>query len=230
MLEASNKELKQYAYIIAHDLKEPLRNINSFTNLLSKYNQALFTDDSKEFMKIIEQNTAMMSKKLDDLLGYVAIKLNPPELELVDTENLFYKVLNVLQRELQDGKITLEVGKMINLYVVPAQMRMLFYHLIKNAIQYLDLSKDFHMIKISSVQQEDIIEYCIEDNGIGINTSYQKKIFMIFKQLERYGNGGTGIGLAICEKIVRLYNGQIRVESEEGIGTKVYFTMKQLES
>ena len=159
MLEASNKELKQYAYIIAHDLKEPLRNINSFTNLLSKYNQALFTDDSKEFMKIIEQNTAMMSKKLDDLLGYVAIKLNPPELELVDTENLFYKVLNVLQRELQDGKITLEVGKMINLYVVPAQMRMLFYHLIKNAIQYLDLSKDFHMIKISSVQQEDIIEY-----------------------------------------------------------------------
>lgn len=159
MLEASNKELKQYAYIIANDLKEPLRNINSFTNLLSKYNQALFTDDSKEFMKIIEQNTAMMSNNIDDLLGYVAIKLDPSELELVDTENLVYKVLNVLQRELQDGKIILEAGKMINLYVVPAQMRMLFYHLIKNAIQYLDISKGLHTIKISSVKQEDMIEY-----------------------------------------------------------------------
>jgi len=230
LLEASNTELKQYAYIIAHDLKEPLRNINSFTNLLSKYNQALFTDDSKEFMKIIEQNAAMMSKKLDDLLGYVAIKLDVEKLELMDIENLVYKVLNVLQRELQDSRIMLEVGKMINLYVVPAQMRLVFYHLIKNSIQYLDPNKDFHTINISSIQRGDMVEYCIEDNGIGIASAYHKKIFMIFKQLERYGNGGTGIGLAICEKIVRLYDGQIRVESEVGIGTKVYFSMKQLEN
>jgi len=230
LLEASNKELKQYAYIIAHDLKEPLRNINSFTNLLGKYSQENLSEDSKEFMSIIEQNAEMMSKKLDDLLGYVAIKLDPTLLQLVDVENLVYKVLNVLQRELQDHKIMLELGKMINLFVIPAQLRMLFYHLIKNAIQYLDPEKDFHSINISSVQNGDLIEYCVEDNGIGINSAYHKKIFMIFKQIERYGNGGTGIGLAVCEKIVRLYNGQIRVESKLGAGTKVIFTMKQLKS
>ncbi len=229
MLEASNKELQQYAYIIAHDLKEPLRNINSFTSLLAKYNQSLFSDNSQEFMKIIEQNTTMMSKKLDDLLGYVAIKLDPDQLELVDVENLMYKVLNVLQRELQDSKIILQVINLDNLFVVHAQMRMIFYHLIKNAIQYLDPTKGFHTINISSTDQDDMIEYCIEDNGIGIKASYHKKIFMIFKQVERYGNGGTGIGLAICEKIVRLYGGQIRVESELGIGTKVYFTMNKME-
>jgi len=230
LLEASNKELKQYAYIIAHDLKEPLRNINSFTNLLGKYSQENLSEDSKEFMSIIEQNAEMMSKKLDDLLGYVAIKLDPTLLQLADVENLVYKVLNFLQRELQDHKIMLELGKMINLFVIPAQLRMLFYHLIKNAIQYLDPEKDFHSINISSVQNGDLIEYCVEDNGIGINSAYHKKIFMIFKQIERYGNGGTGIGLAVCEKIVRLYNGQIRVESKLGAGTKVIFTMKQLKS
>ncbi|MBT8221422.1 MAG: tetratricopeptide repeat protein [Bacteroidia bacterium] len=230
LLEESNKELKQYAYIIAHDLKEPLRNINSFTNLLAKFNRDQFTDDSKEFMKIVEQNASVMSQKLDDLLGYVALKMDPEKLELVDVEVLVYKVLNVLQRELNDNKMMLQIDKLPNLYITPSHLRLLFYHLIKNAIEYIDETKDFHSININCTDKSDHLEFCIEDNGIGISKAYHKKIFMIFKQLSKNYARGTGIGLAICEKIVRLYQGKIWVESKEKEGTKVFFTIKKFES
>lgn len=228
LLESSNNELKQYAYIIAHDLKEPMRNINSFTNLLSRHNADSFSDECKEFMKIVEQNATKMNSKLDDLLSYVSIKLDKSKLALLDTENVIYKVLNVLQRELQDSKIILDIGLLHNLYMVPNQMSLLFYHLIKNAIQCQDMNKDFHTIKISSILKDGLIEYCIHDNGVGVQKRNLEKVFHIFKQMEVNNKrpDGTGIGLAMCSKIVRLYDGSMRIESTLGVETKVFFTIK----
>lgn len=225
-LEKSNKELQQYAYIVAHDLKEPLRNISSFATLLERRYTKKLDDTAKEFMGYIVKNTIHMDSLLTDLLNYSSLgKSNT--YKQCKIENIIENVQLNLRTLLQQSQAKIVVGKMPILKVNPAHFTQLFQNLIQNAIKFR--SQKPCIIKIEAVIQKDHqqnkVVFSVKDNGIGIAKDYQKQIFQIFKRLDRHKYEGTGIGLAICEKIVKIYEGKIWLTSAEGKGSIFYFSL-----
>ncbi|RUA34144.1 MAG: hypothetical protein DSY77_06635 [Bacteroidetes bacterium] len=224
-LEKSNQELEQFAYIASHDLQEPLRMVSSFmTQLKNKYEGQL-DDKAQTYINFAVDGAHRMRQIIIDLLEYSRAGTQKVELQKLDLNDEVAEVLSLLHSSINKKNIDLEIDELPEIYYSKTAIRQLFHNLIGNAIKYS--SKDAKpKIEISFKETKHKYQFKISDNGIGIDSKYHEKIFLIFQRLHSKSDySGTGLGLAICKKIVEKYGGTIWVESQLGIGSSFYFTL-----
>lgn len=224
-LEASNAELEQFAYVASHDLQEPLRMVASYAQLLFRRNENKLDDDSKEFIDFLVDGAKRMQNLIDDLLSYSRVGKHEKAFDTVNTEEVLKRVLMTLGMQIEEHHVKVSYDKLPAVSADDVQLGQLFQNLIVNAIKFR--SKRQPSVHIAAEVKENEVVFSVRDNGIGIQPEYQKRIFDIFQRLHsREEYPGTGIGLAICKKIVERHGGSIWVESEPEKGTVFYFSIK----
>ena len=223
-LELKNKELEQFAYVASHDLQEPLRTVMGFVQLLKRNYQDKFDEKANKHLQFISEATIRMSQLIKALLDYSRIGRNR-ELSEVDCNVLVRQILEDLAAQFTDTQAECLIHPLPILPGFEVELRVLFQNLISNAIKFRQKEIRPH-IEISAIRKEEYWEFCVSDNGIGIEDRHKEKIFVIFQRLHaRDTYEGTGIGLAHCQKIVDLHGGKIWVESQPGIGSQFFFTI-----
>ncbi|MBZ9731001.1 PAS domain S-box protein [Salegentibacter sp. JZCK2] len=224
-LALSNKELEQFAYIASHDLQEPLRMVTSFlSQLKKKYNHKL-DEKAQQYIYFAHDGATRMRQIILDLLEYSRVGRLEHTVTVVNIEDLVSEVLSLQKKCIEEKKAEIIIDQLPTLKVEEPLLRQLFSNLIGNALKYY--SKDRPpKIKVSALEKDKYWEFRISDNGIGIEKEFTEKIFVIFQRLhQREEYEGTGIGLAICKKIVENFGGEIWVDSEYGKGSSFYFTI-----
>lgn len=223
-LEASNKELEQFAYIASHDLQEPLRSIYSFTELLARRYKGRFDPDADKFIDYIENGTKRMQLMIDDLLALSRVETRGKEFLPTNVSDALNDVSKNLHSMIERNNAVITINDMPIIDADSSQLIQLFQNLIDNAIKFR--REEPPNIHISAKKVENEYIFSIQDNGIGINEKDFKKLFKAFSRLHsRDKYPGTGIGLVICKKIVERHKGRIWLESKPGYGSTFYFTI-----
>ncbi len=223
-LERSNRDLEQFAYVASHDLQEPLRMIVSYVQLLERRYREKFDENAKDFMGFITEGTQRMQLLIRDLLEFSRVTSQSKEFEIIDLNEILKIVLKNLKIAIEENNVKIQYSNLPDVLGDNTQLIQLFQNLIYNAIKF---KKDAHPeIEVSAVHNESNWLISVKDNGIGIADEYKEKIFIIFQRLHDRGKyQGTGIGLAVCKRIVERHGGKIWVESELGKGSTFYFTL-----
>lgn len=224
-LRIANDDLNQFAFSASHDLQEPLRILSVYSQLLCRRYDSKLDDKGLEYLEFIADGAKRMEMLIRDLLAFIqAINIDPAELEPVDACVVLQKALANLKRSIVESQAEVCYGDLPRLRVGETHLLQLFQNIIGNAIKYR--GKDKPLIQVDAVQANGRWELSIQDNGIGIAPEHQTQIFGLFKRLhQREQYHGTGIGLAICQKIVEKYGGRIWVESTGGPGSTFRFTL-----
>jgi signal transduction histidine kinase len=231
-LRRSNNELEHFAYAASHDMKEPIRMVSNFVQLLDKHYGEQLGENGKRYVKFAVDGVSRMSGLIQNLLEYATLGKAEMKFEKANLNEVVKDKLQDLQHFIKDRN-----GQMIiesvpeEIICEPEQVGMLFYNLIGNGFKFN--KSDQPVVKVGlSEENEEVYQFFIEDNGIGIREEDTDKIFAIFKRLNhRTEFDGTGIGLAICKRIVQKHEGTISLTSEVGKGTTFYFTIsKNLET
>ncbi len=221
----SNLQLENFAHIASHDLKEPLRTIGNFSQILAKRLGNDLDGANKEYLEFILSGVKNMNRLVDDLLTYSSVNNNKDQVEEVDLNDTTYLVLNIMDGSINENNAVVHFDNLPTIMANKTKMKQLFQNLISNAVKYRKKEID-PIVNISAIENEDCWEFAVSDNGIGVQEEFHDKIFQLFKKLHNKSEyEGTGIGLALCKKIVEQYNGEIWVKSEYGKGTTFYFTM-----
>ncbi len=224
-IQKQNDELKQFAYVVSHDLKEPLRMIGSFSQLIQRQYEGKKTEKTDQYFGYVQDGVHRMNHLLDALLRYSTIGGYTLKLDEVDLNETMKIVESSLKLLIQDTATKLIVEKLPTVTGSSTLLTQLFQNLISNAIKFRNPDTT-PVIKISAIPNEDKMEIIVADNGIGIAQQHLEQIFVIFSRLHsREAYEGTGVGLAICQKIVQKMGGHIWVESEVGVGTEFHFTL-----
>ncbi len=224
-LENSNKELEQFAYVVSHDLQEPLRMVSSYLQLLERRAKDGLDQSSKEFINYAVDGSQRMHLLIEGLLQYSRVNTKGNEHTLVDFNDIVHNVLLVLRTRIDEAKAKVTVAELPKLKVDKIQMVQLFQNLVSNALKYNDKEREL-IIQINATERETFWEFVIKDNGIGIEETYLESIFGVFKRLHtRNEYEGTGIGLAICKRIVEKHEGKIWASSTFGEGANFHFTL-----
>ncbi|MEM9214462.1 MAG: ATP-binding protein [Cyanobacteria bacterium P01_F01_bin.150] len=224
-LERSNAELKKFAYVASHDLQEPLNQVANFVQLLEmRYDQELGTD-GKEFIGFAVEGVSLMQTLIDDVLAYSKVDLQGLEWELTGVSQALDQSLANLRGRITEANATISHDAMPTIVADGTQLMQLFQNLVGNAIKFRKPDEQ-PQIHISVTHQEDEWLFSVRDNGIGIDPQFADRIFVIFQRLHtRDEYPGSGMGLAICKKIVECHRGKIWVESALGEGATFYFTI-----
>lgn len=222
-LEISNNELQEYAHIVSHDLKSPLRSINALTSWIKSDNKGKFDEVTLQNFDLIEITLEKMEQLISDILIYSS----------ASAATTIPKEKVNLNSVLQDLKKILYTPNHINIRVLnelpvingeTIKFQQIFQNLLSNAIKFCD--KENGLIEIAVLEKNSFYQFSVKDNGIGIEKKFHNKIFKIFHSLQA-SKDSTGIGLSIVKKIVELYKGEIWIESEPNIGTTFHFTIKK---
>jgi len=223
-LERSNEALQQFAYIASHDLQEPLRMVSSYVDLLeSEYGDQL-DEEAREYMDFAVDGATRMKGMIDGLLSYSRVATQGSSFETVDANSVLEATLKELSLFLEERETTVEYDALPTLHADRSQLRQVFQNLIKNAAIHGDAST----VEISAHTTDKGVEFIVADDGVGIPERQQEKIFDIFEQ-GTVAESGSGIGLAVCERIVHRHDGDIWVDSTESEGTEFTFTIPQTE-
>jgi len=223
-LARSNSELQQFAYVASHDLQEPLRMVASFTQLLGKRYKDQLDDDARDFINYAVDGATRMQTLISDLLNYSRVGTQGKLLVPTDSEALFQRVLESLQISIEESGATIACDPLPMVMADPQQLGQLFQNLLMNAIKFRG-EKPPH-IRISTERNGNEWKISVRDNGIGISQEHTDRVFIIFQRLHtKTEYPGTGIGLAICKKIVERHGGRIWIEASPGGGTTFCFTI-----
>jgi two-component system, chemotaxis family, sensor kinase Cph1 len=229
-LRRSNTELEQFAYVASHDLQEPLRMVASYTQLLARRYEGKLGADADEFIGYAVDGANRMQRLINDLLTYSRVGTRGGELEPTNSREAFEAARANLMRAIEEAgaEVVLE-GDLPVVMGDHTQLVQLFQNLISNAIKFRGEGEVPEVRvgaqRLSSPQTE--WHFWVADNGIGMDARYTERIFRIFQRLHAKGEyGGTGIGLAVCKKIVERHGGRIWVDSEVGEGTTFHFTLR----
>ncbi len=223
-LVRSNADLEQFAYVASHDLQEPLRMIASYTQLLARRYQDRLDADAKEFIQYAVDGVTRMQTLINDLLSYSRVGTKGKAFEPTDCNGVLQRALENLRLTIQETKAEIMNDPLPTVNGDMIQLTQVFQNLISNAIKFHG-SNSPH-VHIGVTQKSRDWEFAVSDNGIGIPEEHRGRIFVIFQRLHhRHEYPGTGIGLAICKKIVERHGGRIWVESEPGKGSSFFFTL-----
>lgn len=230
-LRRSNNDLEQFAAIISHDLKAPVRNVSSFMTILMRRYADKIDRDGMNFIELSKNSTDRMAKQIDDLLLYSKVGRNLPPASSVDVNDLIESIRLDLSQKMLDKKAEIIIEHHLpSLRNVHSSMLYhVFQNLISNGIKFN--TSDTPQVKISCITTPSEYLFTVSDNGIGIDSMYNDKVFQMFKRLHSETEfEGTGIGLAVCKKIINFYGGSIWLESEQGKGTTFYFSLPRRQS
>ncbi len=223
-LEGKNKQLKQFNSAASHDLREPLRSIFSFSSLVLKDNQDILNEKDKTYLKYVIDASHRMSNLITGLMKYTTIDQFKNTSE-IDTKFLVENICLDLNELIKSKQASLHIGELPTINCYGLQIRQLFQNLIANALKFSQKEVN-PIIKIDYIKIPNKHQFSIEDNGIGIKTKFFEAVFEIFRRLHPgHEYEGSGIGLALCQKIVEMHEGEIWVESEYNQGSKFYFTL-----
>lgn len=222
-LKRSNEELEQFAYVASHDLQEPLRAVTSYTQLLAQRYQGNLDTKADKYINYVVDGASRMQQLINDLLAYSRLGTRAQEFEVADCNAAVAQSLSNLQIAIAEKQAIITCESMPTVMADEFQLVQLFQNLIGNAIKFC---QDVPIIQIAAIIQDNEWLFSVRDNGIGIDSEYADRIFIIFQRLHsRREYLGTGIGLAICKRIVERHSGRIWVESQSGEGATFYFTI-----
>lgn len=223
-LVRSNKELEQFAYVASHDLREPLRMVTCYVQLLSERYKDRLDQDANVFINFATDGASRMYQLINDLLDYSRVGTRGNPFELVDCEQVFDKSINNLKMVVEESGAEVTHDPLPKTVADFSQLEQLFQNLIGNGIKFH--REESPRVHVSAMSNANHWVFSVRDNGIGVDPAYKDRIFVIFQRLhasDKYP--GTGIGLAICKKIVERHGGSIWVESEPGKGATFFFTL-----
>jgi PAS domain S-box-containing protein len=227
-LARSNEELEQFAYVASHDLQEPLRMVASYTQLLARRYRGRLDDDADEFIGFAVDGVTRMQELINDLLAYSRVGAGRGERVPVALEGLLERVLHGLRPAIEEADAVVTSGPLPTVHGDPVQLGQLLQNLIANAVKFRGQSAPRVHVSARKGEGEGRWIFAVQDNGIGIAPEFADRIFVIFQRLHgRAEYPGTGIGLAICRKIVEGHGGTIHVESEPGEGSTFVFTLSE---
>ncbi len=225
-LENKNQELAQFAYVAAHDLREPLQTIEGFSKILSSKYQSLIDEEGQTYLSFLSEASIRMKNQINGLLTYSKIGRSG-QLQEVDMDKLLSDIRSDLNHEIQESKAEITFDRLPTLKGYPVELRMLFQNIFSNAIKFRRKTVPSKII-VKCQEQQIFWKFLIKDNGIGIAKKNIDKIFNMFTRLNsREEYKGTGIGLAQCKKIIELHGGTINVHSKLNEGTTFEFTIKK---
>jgi signal transduction histidine kinase len=225
-LARSNAELEQFAYVASHDLQEPLRMVASFSQLLAKRYRDKLDQDAQEFINFAVDGATRMQTLINDLLAYSRVGIRGKPFRPTHGEAVFKMAVDNLARAIAHSGAIITHDPLPTICGDEVQLIQLFQNLIANAVKFH--GQEPPQVHISARRQDAEWVFAVRDNGIGMAPEQQERIFSIFQRLHhRSEYPGTGIGLAICKKIVERHGGKIWVESEVGRGSTFYFTVKE---
>ena len=226
-LARSNSELERFAYVASHDLQEPLRMVSSYTQLLAKRYKGKLDANADEFIGYAVDGASRMQKLIHDLLALSRVGTQAKPSEPVDTGVILSRVLSDMQPTIEAAGATIvKPDEMPTVLADGTQIGQLFQNLLGNALKFRGEDAPRADIRVEPVENGAFWQWTFRDNGIGIEPQYFERIFVIFQRLHsKESYPGTGIGLAICKKIVERHGGRLWVESKVGDGTTFYFTL-----
>lgn len=225
-LARSNCELEQFAYVASHDLQEPLRKIIAFSERLKESDLQMLDKTSRDYFERMRSAGLRMKNLIEDLLHFSRVSSAPRSFENVDLEKILKEVMQDLEMRLSETGAQVEIGKLPTVKANKSQMRQLFQNLLSNAIKF-SKKTDAPRIEVRSGEaREGFAEILVRDNGIGFDEKYLDRIFKPFQRLNvSSAYEGTGIGLAICQKIAQSHGGNITARSSPGVGATFIVTL-----
>lgn len=224
-LQRSNKELELFASVTSHDLQEPLLTISSYTELMAEKYLGKLDADADKYIHYIVDGTSQMHMLINDLLSYSRVGTRAKPFAPVKLDSVLDQALQSLRHSATESGLKTDREGLPEVDGDDVQLAQLFQNLIGNAIKFRKKDMSPH-VRISAERKDDMWEIGVHDNGIGIESRFLDNIFQIFRRLHtRQEYEGSGMGLAICRKIVEHHGGQIRVESAPGEGSAFYFTL-----
>ncbi|OUL27838.1 cyanobacterial phytochrome A [Nostoc sp. RF31YmG] len=223
-LERSNAELKKFAYVASHDLQEPLNQVANYVQLLEMRYEEELDEDAKEFINFAVEGVSLMQTLIDDVLAYSKVDMQAIAFRLTEVETPLNRSLSNLRGRIHETEAVITHDPLPTVMADSTQLMQLFQNLIANAIKFR--SDKPPQIHIGAERLEDEWLFSVRDNGIGLDPRFSERIFVIFQRLHtREEYPGTGMGLAICKKIIECHRGRIWVESQLDEGATFYFTI-----
>ena len=223
-LEHKNVELERFAYAASHDLREPLRQVESYVRLLEKRYKDRLDADANDFINFAVMGVDRMNKLIRSTLMYARVGLGPSIFESVDCEDVLTHVLETMSSTIAESSAQIIRHPLPRVIGIPVLLSQVFQNLVQNAVKYHGDAQP--LVEISCDRRSGEWLFSIQDNGVGIDPLYHQKIFEIFQRLDSLDEtSGSGIGLAICRKALEQHGGRIWVESQAGKGACFYFTI-----
>ncbi|WP_259310945.1 sensor histidine kinase [Capillimicrobium parvum] len=223
-LQRSNAELEQFAYVASHDLQEPLRKVASFTQLLQRRYQGRLDERADQYIEFAVDGAVRMQRLINDLLTFSRVGRLGGAQELVDARELVEAACGNLDGVIEESGAEIDVGELPAVRGESGLLTAVFQNLIGNALKFR--GPDTPRVQIQAVSEDDCWRFTVADNGIGIEPEYADRIFVIFQRLHtKEAYAGTGIGLALCRKIVEYHGGRIWLDTDVAAGTTFHFTL-----
>jgi signal transduction histidine kinase len=226
-LEQSNKSLQQFASVASHDLKEPLRKISLFTDIVMQAEKARLSEDSMIKLERMQSSSKSMMRMIQDILSFSMLE-SKQQKEDASLETILREVIDLLEEQIKEKKAKIVYDNLPHVYVIPSQFRQLFQNLLSNSLKFskngvppeIVIKHKWHPSVEGLKPASKYLELTVCDNGIGIEEEYLEMIFELFKRLHPKSEyEGTGLGLAITKRIVDNHEGRIQAVSKPGRGT-----------
>jgi light-regulated signal transduction histidine kinase (bacteriophytochrome) len=224
-LARSNRDLEQFAYVSSHDLKEHLRMVGYYVELLGRHLDDKLDDKSRTYMRYIQDGSSLMQKMVGDLYCYAQVKKDFSPFQSIKSDDVVKDAIESLRPALQDALVTVRVPQPLpDVSGNYAQLLQLFQQVLANGIKFR--RDDSPEVSIMAHEKSGKVTFSVKDNGIGMNPRYLERIFVIFQRLHsRQKYPGSGVGLSICKRIVEHHGGNIWVKSELGVGSTFFFSL-----
>jgi light-regulated signal transduction histidine kinase (bacteriophytochrome) len=225
-LEVANKELEAFSYTVSHNLRAPLRAMDGFSRILLEDYSSQLPPEAERYLRIVRESAQQMGRLIDDLLAFSRLSRQPVNKQPIDTAALVRQALDSLSSEQGGRQVDLSIGGLPPCQGDPALLRQVWINLLSNALKFTR-EQGVARIEIGCLTQEDDAPvYFVKDNGVGFDMQYAGKLFGVFQRLHRAEEyDGTGVGLAIVQRIIHRHGGRVWAEAEPGQGATFYFTI-----
>ena len=225
-LEAANKELDAFSYSIAHDLRAPLRAIDGFSRILLEEHAPTLPTEAQHYLNVVRRNSQRMGLLIDDLLAFSHLSRQPLNRQLVRPADLVRQCVDELRSEQQGRRVEIAIGDLPACQADPALLKQVWMNLMSNALKYTR-KQEVAAIEVGSREQAGACVYFVKDNGVGFDMQYADKLFGVFQHLHRPEDyEGTGVGLAIVQRIIHRHGGRVWAEAAVNQGAAFYFTFE----